>query len=117
MRSGRSSRRHRQGRAVTDIELGAMPGAGDAKTIKYALAQWSAVVRANVVDRPEFATDVKQHDQPVFDFDNLLAGIRQVGRFGDANKFRHGTRVRKNLVGYAPRAYRNLWDQTRFVGT
>ena len=44
--------------------------------VQVAFAQRTAVVRADVVEAVELAAHVKQHDQPVVDFDELSSRDR-----------------------------------------
>ena len=57
--------------------------------VERPFAQRPAVVRADVVDGVERAADVKQHHQPLVDLDQRLAGIGNVGHFGDGDEVGH----------------------------
>jgi hypothetical protein len=92
MRRRRLRSRHRQGRAAFDIEIGAVPRAGNraGPGIQFPFTQRATIVRAHVVQRIKLAANSEQHDQPIVDFHQHFTGVGEFGQFGDANEFGHG---------------------------
>ena len=86
MRGRRPGGGHGQRAAVADVELGAVPRAGDRVVVQLPFAQRAAVVRADIVEREYVLTHAQEHDYPVVDFDQFPAGIGQIVEFGYANE-------------------------------
>lgn len=84
------SGRHRQGLAAADIELSPVPRAGDGMVVELPLRQRPAVVRADIVQAEKLAADLHQDDDPLIDLQQQLAGVRKVGRLGNADEIDHG---------------------------
>jgi hypothetical protein len=49
--------------------------------VELAFREWTAVVRANIVDAEVLPADMKQDDDPVLNLGQQLAGIGEVARF------------------------------------
>ena len=84
---------HRQRLAGADVELRPVPRAGDRVIVERAFGERPAVVRADVVDAEELAADAEQHDDPIVDLEQHLAGIGEVGRFGNADEVGHDAQL------------------------
>jgi hypothetical protein len=81
--------RHCQRFAGANIELGEMTRAFDLVIGQFAFAERSAVVRADIVQAKEFASNVKQYYDLVIDLEQLLAGIGDIGCLANGNEVRH----------------------------
>jgi hypothetical protein len=72
------NRRHAKSFAVADIKPCAVPGTLDLHPVELPFRQWTAIVSANVVNRVEGVSHVKQRDGPAIDLEKSFAPRRNL---------------------------------------
>ena len=75
--------------ASGDIELKAVPGAGDDAARQRPFAKWPALMRANAIQGMEVASDIEKRNDPIARHKLAARAGRQVSGFRDRNPVRH----------------------------
>src|SRR5215468_5592780 len=91
----RDHRRQAQRPAALDVETRAVARAFELAAAQAALAEWSVVVAAAVLDREHAALHVRQRDLLAADADDLDAALGDVRHAGDRDVGRHHSSPRE----------------------